>query len=162
MYPFGRLHFVWSGSRDHGPASLYRGAADSLTDTISGLMQFNYASLPSAVQLVRSGRVRAVAVTSGKRAPALPEVPTIAESGFPGFDITPWFGIFTRSGTPQHLIRKINADINTLLTQKDVTDRFANVGAEPLITTPEQFTRIAHRDIEKWGKVVKESGATLD
>lgn len=140
----------------------YRGAADSLTDTVSGLIQFNYLSLPSVVQLVRSGRVRAVAVTSGKRAPALPEVPTIAESGFPGFDIAPWFGILTRSGTPQQLIRKINADINTLLTQKDVIDRFANVGAEPFITTPEQFTRIAHRDIEKWGKVVKETGATLD
>ena len=140
----------------------YRGAADSLTDTISGQMQVNYASLPSAVQLVRSGRVRAVAVTGGKRAPALAEVPTIAESGNPGFDIAPWFGIFTGAGTPQSIIRKINSDINALLTQKDVTDRFANIGAEPLIMTPEQFTRIAHRDIEKWGKVVKESGATLD
>lgn len=140
----------------------YRGAADSLTDTISGVMQVNYASLPSAVGLVRAGRVRAVAVTSEKRALALPEVPTIAESGFPGFDIAPWFGIFTRAGTPQQLIRKINADINALLKQKDVIDRFANLGAEPFITTPEQFTRIAHRDIEKWSTVVKASGATLD
>jgi tripartite-type tricarboxylate transporter receptor subunit TctC len=106
--------------------------------------------------------VRALAVTSAKRSDALKDVPTVAESGFPGFDVNPWFGILTPAGTPMAVVRKINADVNEMLAQKDVIDRFTNLGAVPFVTSPAQFSKIAHDDIVKWAKVVKESGATVD
>ncbi len=135
----------------------YRGAAAALTDTMSGQVQMYYASMPSVVQHVRAGAVRALAVTSAARSEALKDVPTVAESGFPGFDVNPWFGILVPAGTPAPVINKINADVNRMLAQKDVIDRFTN-----LATPPAQFARIAHADIVKWAKVVRESGATVD
>jgi tripartite-type tricarboxylate transporter receptor subunit TctC len=140
----------------------YRGAAAALTDTMSGQVQMYYASMPSVVQHVRAGAVRAIAVTSAARSDALKDVPTIAESGFPGFDVNPWFGILVPAGTPAAVIGKINGDVNQMLAQKDVIDRFTNLGAVPFSTTPAQFSRIAHDDIVKWAKVVRESGATVD
>jgi len=140
----------------------YRGAAAALTDTMSGQVQMYYASMPSVVQHVRAGAVRAIAVTSAARSDALKDVPTIAESGFPGFDVNPWFGILVPAGTPAAVIGKINSDVKQMLAQKDVTDRFTNLGAVPFATTPAQFSRIAHDDIVKWAKVVRESGATVD
>ena len=140
----------------------YRGAAAALTDTMSGQVQMYYASMPSVVQHVRAGTVRAIAVTSATRSDALKDVPTIAESGFPGFDVNPWFGILVPAGTPAAVIGKINGDVNQMLAQKDVIDRFTNLGAVPFATTPAQFSRIAHDDIVKWAKVVRESGATVD
>jgi len=140
----------------------YRGAAAALTDTMSGQVQMYYASMPSVVQHVRAGAVRAIAVTSAARSDALKDVPTIAESGFPGFDVNPWFGILVPAGTPAAVIGKINGDVNQTLAQKDVIDRFTNLGAVPFSTTPAQFSRIAHDDIVKWAKVVRESGATVD
>jgi tripartite-type tricarboxylate transporter receptor subunit TctC len=140
----------------------YRGAAAALTDTMSGQVQLYYASMPSVVQHVRAGAVRALAVTSGRRSDALKDVPTVAESGFPGFDVNPWFGILAPAGTPAGVVKKINADVNQMLAQKDVIDRFTNLGAVPFATTPAQFAKIAHDDIVKWAKVVKESGATVD
>jgi len=111
---------------------------------------------------VRAGAVRAIAVTSAARSDALKDVPTVAESGFPGFDVNPWFGILVPAGTPAAVIGKINGDVNQTLAQKDVIDRFTNLGAVPFSTTPAQFSRIAHDDIVKWAKVVRESGATVD
>ncbi len=140
----------------------YRGAAAALTDTMSGQVQMYYASMPSVVQHVRAGAVRALAVTSARRSDALRDVPTVAESGFAGFDVNPWFGILLPAGMPFAIVKKINADVNRMLAQKDVIDRFTNLGAVPFATTPEQFARIAHDDIVKWAKVVKESGATVD
>jgi len=140
----------------------YRGAAAALTDTMSGQVQMYYASMPSVVQHVRAGAVRAIAVTSAARSDALKDVPTVAESGFPGFDVNPWFGILVPAGTPAAVIGKINGDVNQMLAQKDVIDRFTNLGAVPFATTPAQFSRIAHDDIVKWAKVVRESGATVD
>ena len=140
----------------------YRGAAAALTDTMSGQVQMYYASMPSVVHHVRAGAVRAIAVTSAARSDALKDVPTVAESGFPGFDVNPWFGILVPAGTPAAVIGKINGDVNQMLAQKDVIDRFTNLGAVPFSTTPAQFSRIAHDDIVKWAKVVRESGATVD
>lgn len=98
----------------------------------------------------------------GRRSDALKDVPTVAESGFPGFDVNPWFGILAPAGTPAAAVNKINADVNRMLAQKDVIDRFTSLGAVPFATTPEQFAKIAHNDIVKWTTVVKESGATID
>lgn len=140
----------------------YKGAAPALTDLIAGQTQLVFTSLPSVAQHIRAGTVKGLGVTGSKRAQAFKDIPTIAESGYPGFVINPWFGLFAPKGTPPALIRKINADINKILADKDTLDKFALLGAEPYETTPQEFTAILHADIQKWATVVKSSGATAD
>jgi tripartite-type tricarboxylate transporter receptor subunit TctC len=106
--------------------------------------------------------VRALAVTSAKRSAALPNVPTIAEAGVPGFDVAPWFGLLAPAGTPPQIVKQINDDVNALLKTKDVMDAFAAQGAEPFATTPDGFGGLLKRDIEKWAVVVRETGAKVD
>ena len=101
-------------------------------------------------------------MTSAKRAASFDTIPTIAESGYPGFDVTPWFGLLAPARTPAAVVGKINADVNELLGSKDVADSFAAQGADPYPTSPEAFTRVLRADIEKWGQVVKESGARIE
>ena len=143
----------------HGP---YKGAAPALTDLIGGTIQAVFTSMPSVIGFVQSGRVRALAVTSSKRSQTLPNLPTIAEAAIPGFDVHPWFGLLARAGTPPAVVRKMNGDIAALIRTKEVADVFAAQGAEPFITSPEEFNRILKRDIDKWAVVVRESGAKLD
>ena len=140
----------------------YKGAAPALTDLIAGQTQLVFTSLPSVAQHIRAGTVKGLGVTGSKRAQAFKDLPTIAESGYPGFVINPWFGLFAPKGTPPAIIRKINADINKILADKDTLDKFALLGAEPYETTPQEFTAILHADIQKWATVVKSSGATAD
>ena len=140
----------------------YKGAAPALTDLIGGTIQAVFTSMPSVIGFVQAGRVRALAVTSAKRSQTLPNLPTIAESAVPGFDVHPWFGLLARSGTPAAIVRQMNGDIAALIRTKEVADVFAAQGAEPYITTPEEFSRILKRDIDKWALVVKESGAKVD
>ena len=140
----------------------YRGAAPALTDLMSGQIQAVFTSLPSVIGHIREGAVRPLAVTSAKRAGAAPDVPTIAEFGVPGFDVNPWFGLLAPAGTPPAVVRQINDDVAAALREKDTIERFTGQGAEPLITTPEQFLALLQADVEKWGKVVKASGAKLD
>ena len=140
----------------------YRGAADSLNDTIGGQLQINYASVPSVVGHIRAGKVRALAVASPKRSSTLPDVPTMAEAGIQGLAIEPWFGIFVPNGTPDSIVRQINMAINEVLGMKDVVDRLAGIGAEPLLTSPDRFAKIASDDIAAWRVVIKESGAAIE
>ena len=140
----------------------YRSPTDALTDTVGGRIQLAYSSAALAMPFVRAGKARVLAVSAARRSNALPEVPTIAESGVPGFDVNPWFGLFVRAGTAAPVVRKINSTVNNLLTQKDIIERFALVGAEPLINTPEQFAKIARDDIVKWAKVVKDAGVAVE
>ena len=138
----------------------YKLAIDATYDTAAGRIQIAYTSATAAMPLVRAGKMRALAVTTARRSAAMPDVPTVAESGYPGFDVAPWFGILVRAGTPAAVIRKISADVNQLLALKEITDRFG--GAEPLITTPEQFARILHDDTVKWGKLIRDFGVTSE
>ncbi len=140
----------------------YRGAAPALTDLMSGQIQAVFTSLPSVIGHIREGTVRPLAVTSAKRAAAASDVPTIAEAGVPNFDVNPWFGLLAPAGTPPAVVRQINGDVAAALREKDTIDRLTGQGAEPLITTPEQFLALLQADVEKWGKVVKASGAKLD
>jgi tripartite-type tricarboxylate transporter receptor subunit TctC len=156
----GEMFNAASGAKmQHVP---YKGAAPALTDLISGQIQVVFTSLPSVAQHIRGGSVKALAVTGSKRALSFKDVPTIAESGFPGFVINPWFGLFASKGTPATVVRQINADIGKILAEKDVLEKFASVGAEPYETTPQEFAAILHADIQKWAVVVKSSGATAD
>ena len=140
----------------------YKGAAGAITDTLSGQVQFTFTSMPSVIGHLKAGSLRAVAVTSGRRAVLLKDVPTIAESGFPGFDVTPWFGVLGPAGMPEAVVARINTDINRLLGSREVAERFASQGAEPLVTTPAQFAKIIASDVALWSRIVRETGATVD
>lgn len=140
----------------------YKGAAPALTDLIAGQIQLVYTSLPSIAQHLRAGTVKGLAVTGSKRAQSFKDIPTIAESGYPGFVINPWFGLFAPKGTPPAVVQQINADIKKILADKEVLEKFALLGAEPYDTTPQEFTAMLHSDIQKWAVVVKSSGATAD
>ena len=156
----GEMFNTASGAKmQHVP---YKGAAPALTDLISGQIQVVFTSLPSVAQHIRSGTVRGLAVTGSKRAVSFKEIPTISESGFPGFVINPWFGLFASKGTPTSIAKQINADIKKVLEDKDVIDKFTAIGAEPFETTPQEFQAILHADIKTWAAVVKSSGATAD
>jgi tripartite-type tricarboxylate transporter receptor subunit TctC len=140
----------------------YRGVAPAITDVIAGQVDSAFSSVPSVLQMVQSDKVRALAVSSARRISAAPEIPTIAESGFPGFDVNPWWGILAPAGLDMVIVRKINSDVEAILRTKDMIDFLAAQGAEPLITSPEEFLKILEADVVKWSKVVKSAGVTLN
>jgi len=140
----------------------YKGITPGVTDLLGGQVDSAFTSIPSVSQFINNGKLRALAVTSAKRSEALPNVPTIHESGLPGFDINTWYGILGPVGLSDVIVKKINADINEILKQKDTKDRLAAIGFEILISTPEEFANFAQKDIQKWEKVVKSSAAKLD
>ncbi len=156
----GEMFNTASGAKmQHVP---YKGAAQALTDLISGQIQVVFTSLPSVAQHIRGGTVKGLSVTGSKRAAAFKDIPTIAESGFPGFVINPWFGLFASKGTPATVAKQINADVKKVMEDKDLLDKFAALGAEPFETTPQEFQSMLHADIKTWAAVVKSSGATAD
>jgi len=156
----GEMFNTASGAKmQHVP---YKGAAPALTDLISGQIQVVFTSLPSVAQHIRAGTVKGLSVTGSKRAAAFKDIPTIAESGFPGFVINPWFGLFASRGTPAAVAKQINADVKKVMEDKDLLDKFAALGAEPFETTPQEFQSILQADIKTWAAVVKSSGATAD
>jgi tripartite-type tricarboxylate transporter receptor subunit TctC len=118
--------------------------------------------VPSAIQLVRGGKLRALAVSSAKRNSSAMDVPTIAEMGYPSFDVSPWWGYLAPAGTPRAIVDKVNADLAEILKAPDVQAFFKDQGAEPLLTTPDAFLRLLEDDVRKWAKVVKSSGARID
>ncbi|MDQ2962836.1 MAG: tripartite tricarboxylate transporter substrate binding protein [Pseudomonadota bacterium] len=140
----------------------YKGSAPAITDLMGGQVQVMFDNLPSSLQQIKAGKLRAIAVTSAKRAPALPDVPTIAESGLPGFEATSWFGIVAPAGTPAAIVARINADVNQWLQSPDVKEKLLLQGAAAAGGTPEQFAAHIRAETEKWAKVVKASGAKVD
>ena len=140
----------------------YKGAV-ALNDVLAGeSVHFMFATIPSAIQHVRAGKLRAVAVTSLKRSAGIPEVPTIAESGFPGFDASSWFGLVGPAGLPREVAAKIAADIARVLKQPEMRERFIAQGADPVGSTPEQFGEHMRVETAKWARLVKASGARAD
>ncbi len=140
----------------------YKGASQALTDTLGGQVQSFMSSVPSAISQIKAGRLRAIAVTSAKRAPELPEVPTIAESGFKGFEASTWYGLLAPAGTPAAVVAKLNAEVNRALAAPEVRQRLAADGGEALGGSPEQFASFLKAEHSKWGRVVKESGARAE
>jgi tripartite-type tricarboxylate transporter receptor subunit TctC len=140
----------------------YRGVAPAITDVIGGQVDSAFSSVPSVLQMVQTDKVRALAISSAKRVAAAPEIPTIAESAFPGFDVNPWWGILSPAGIDVTIVRKINEDVAHILRTKEMIDFLAAQGAEPLITSPEAFLKILEADVVKWDKVVKSAGVTLN
>ena len=139
----------------------YRGAT-AVTDLLGGQIQLMFATIPSVIQHVRAGSLRAIAVTSGRRSPALPDIPTVAEAGYPGFEASSWFGFVAPTGTPGPIIRKLHALIADIVRMPDINEQLSSQGADPVGSTPEEFGQYMQRETEKWAKVVKASGIRLD
>jgi tripartite-type tricarboxylate transporter receptor subunit TctC len=140
----------------------YKGAAQALSDTLGGQVQSFMSSVPSALAHVKSGRLRAIAVTSAKRSPELPAVPTIAESGYPGFEANTWYGLLVPTGTPTPVIALLNAEVNRVLATPEVRARLASEGGDTLGGSPERFAAFLAAEHAKWGRVVRESGVRVD
>jgi tripartite-type tricarboxylate transporter receptor subunit TctC len=140
----------------------YKGAAPALTDLISGQIQVVFTSLPSVAQHIKNGTLKGLAVTGKQRSAAFKDIPTFAELGYPAFNVSPWFAIFATGGTPPAVVQKMNADINEILKEKDVAEKFAGQGAEVHMTSPQELAGMLKADIQRWAVVVKQSGATAD
>jgi tripartite-type tricarboxylate transporter receptor subunit TctC len=140
----------------------YKGIAPALTDVISGQVEAAFASVPSVIQHVQSGGVRALAVSSLARSAAAPDVPSIAEAAVPGFDVNPWWGILAPARTPDAIVQKINADVGDILKTDEMRAFLKTQGADPLISTPVAFRAQLEADVKTWAKVVKASGARID
>ena len=140
----------------------YKGSAPAVTDLLGNQIGIMFDNMPSAIQHVRSGKLRPLAVTTAKRSPELPDVPTIAEAGVPGYEATSWFGLFAPAGTPTPVVAQLNKAIVKVLNLPDVKKKIAEQGGEVVAETPEQFAAFIQKESVKWGKVVKESGASVD
>jgi tripartite-type tricarboxylate transporter receptor subunit TctC len=140
----------------------YKGANQALNDVIGGQVQIYVSSVPSVLQQIRNGKLRALAVTSAKRVDDLPQTPTVGESGYKGFDAITWWGFLAPTGTPKDIIERLNTEFNKALQAPDLRKRLADGGADPLGGTPAQFAELIRNDIVTWGKTVKESGAQID
>ncbi|WP_348752728.1 tripartite tricarboxylate transporter substrate binding protein [uncultured Aquincola sp.] len=140
----------------------YKGAAQALTDVISGQVELYMSSVPTLIGQIKQGKLRALAVTSASRVDDLPNVPTINESGYKGFDAVTWFGLLAPAGTPKDVVARLNAEFNKALKQPELAKRLSDEGADPAGGTPEQFAALIKEEIPRWGKVVKDSGAKID
>ena len=139
----------------------YKGA-DALRDLLAGRIQFMFATIPSVKQHIDAGALRAVAVSSAKRSRSLPEVPTVAERGFPGFEAGSWFGFFAPKGTPPEVVATLNKAVNAIVEVPAFQAQMIKEGADPVGGTPQDFAAFVQREFEKWRVVVRESGATAE
>jgi tripartite-type tricarboxylate transporter receptor subunit TctC len=135
----------------------YRGGAPAINDLIPGRVDVIFDNVPSIISHVRSGTVRGLAVTTRERIAIMPEMPTIAESGVPGFDVSSWFAFFVPARTPQEIIARINADTNAALVHPSVKPRFDDLGANPKGSTPAELAAFLKSEIDKWGPVIQEA-----
>ena len=119
-------------------------------------------NMPSVLPMVKANRLRALAVTSLTRTALMPELPTVAESGIPGFEVIVWYGVFAPAGTPRAIISRLNQEIGKLAAMQDIKDRLAVQGAEVMISTPEELAQRVRGDLAKWGKIVRASGIKAD
>lgn len=140
----------------------YKGSGPALTDVIGGQTELMFDSMPSSIGHIRAGKLRAIAVTSAKRTSALPDVPTIAEAGIAGFDISTWYGVWAPAGTPRDIVARVSSEVAKIVRSPQVRERLAGLGATPVGNTPEEFAAYNQSELAKWGKIVKASGATVD
>lgn len=140
----------------------YKGSAPALNDLLAGQVQLMFDNLPTSLPHIQAGKLRALAVTSTTRSPALPSVPTMIEAGVPGFEAGSWFGILAPAGTPKDVVAKLDADIQKSLARSDMKQTLIERGFQPAVKGPEAFSRYIDQEIIKWGRIVKQSGATAD
>ena len=140
----------------------YRGGGPAVQDAIAGHVQLVFATALEASGHVKAGKLRALAVTGARRVPALPEVPTLAESGLPGFNSISWIGLLAPAGTPKEIVDRIAADLREVLAAEDVRQRLTELGAVPAPGTPAQFAQLIETDRQRYAKIIRERGITVD
>jgi tripartite-type tricarboxylate transporter receptor subunit TctC len=138
------------------------GSGQMVSELLAGQVQLASIGLPPSMGYIKAGRLRPIAVTGVKRAPLLPDVPTVAESGLPGFDVTSWYGIFGPAAIPKNIVTKINADLASMLRTADMREKLDKLGADPAPLSPQAFAKYVSQEVALWAKVVKASGATVD
>jgi tripartite-type tricarboxylate transporter receptor subunit TctC len=173
----GELNFGSSGAgaADHLSAELfqvmtktkmvhipYKGGPLAMVDLISGNLQLMFATVPTAIGLIKGGKVRAMAITNSKRFPLMPELPTVAEAGIPGFAVDNWCGVFATGGTPAGIVARLNAELVTVLAVPDVKKRLLENGIDAVSDTPEQFAAYIRAETTKWASVIKDANVKLD
>jgi tripartite-type tricarboxylate transporter receptor subunit TctC len=139
----------------------YKGA-DALNDLLAGRLQFMFATIPSVIQHIQAGKLLPLAISSAKRSRSLPAVPTVIESGLPGFEAGSWFGFFAPKGTPEPVIAQLNRAVNDILALSSIEKQMIGQGADPVGGTPAEFGQFVQREYEKWKSVVHDSGATAE
>ena len=138
----------------------YRGSLPALTDLQGGQVQLMFENMPGAIELVRAGRLTGLAVTSPTRALAAPEIPTVAESGLPGFSVVSWFALFAPGSTPAPMVQRLNQGIRRIMARPAVRERMLALGAEPADGPPEALATLAREETERWGRVIREARIT--
>lgn len=140
----------------------YKGRQMAIPDLLGGNITMMFDNMPSAIPVVREGKLRAIGVTSAKRSPSAPEIPTIAEQGLPGFEATSWFAVFAPAGTPKPVVDRLHAEIVRIFNLPDVQAKMRTLGLDPILGGPEDLARTQQSEIAKWAKVIRDSGAKAE
>jgi tripartite-type tricarboxylate transporter receptor subunit TctC len=140
----------------------YKGSAPAVVDMLGGQVQVMFDNAPNVMPQVRAGKLRALAQSGATRSPVAPDLPTVAEAGVPGYEVTVWFGLVAPAATPRAVVMKLNAEVLRILAMPDVRERFLALGVEPLGSTPEEFATHIRAQMDKWGKVVKDAGVKAE
>ena len=140
----------------------YKGSPPALTDVMGGQVSMTFDNITTAWPLAKGGKLKALAVTTAKRSPVAPDVPTLAESGLPGYEVGSWQGVFAPAGTPPEIVKRLNAEIVKIINMPDVQKKLIELGAEPVGNSSEEFGAFVKTEVVKWGDVVKKSGAKVD
>lgn len=173
----GQLHFAspGSGSSAHLGGELlrqaagidiqhvpYKGTGPAVTDLVSGQVAMFITNMPSVLPMIKANRLRALAVTSLQRSKLVPDLPTVAESGIPGFEVIVWYGTFAPAASPKPVLSRVNQELRKMSEMQDVKDRLSAQGAEAMSSTPDELGKRVRADLVKWGRIVKASGAKID
>jgi tripartite-type tricarboxylate transporter receptor subunit TctC len=140
----------------------YRGSAQAATDLAAGVVKFGFMGTPVAIQQSQAGRMRAIAVTSAKRSPQLPNVPSLEEAGIKGYDASVWLGLLAPAGTPPDILQKLQTEVSKVMLAQETRGALVTAGVEPSVLGPTEFAKLMDKDKAKWAKVVKDTGATVD
>jgi len=140
----------------------YKGTGPAITDLLGGQVQLMFNSMPTVLPLVRSGKLRALAVGSTQRISAIADIPTVAESGVPGFENVTWYGMFAPAKTPREIVNKLNAQVVRILAEPDMAQRLSSQGAEPRSSTPDELAKFMRVEFERWAKVIKSAGVKVE
>ena len=140
----------------------YKGSAPAVMALMGGEIDLMFDNIPNVMTQLRAGKLKPIAVTGSKRSTMFPDIPTVAETGVPGYEVNVWFGMQLPAGTPAAVVQKLNKDLVKILTEQDVVNRFAELGVDVVAGTPEEFSALIRREIPKWTKVIKDANIKVE
>jgi tripartite-type tricarboxylate transporter receptor subunit TctC len=140
----------------------YKGGGQAVTDVAGGQIPLIYTVIPTIAGFLKDGKLKAIAVSSAQRSPVLPDVPTMAESGLPGFEVSSWYGLLAPAKTPKHIVDRLQREVAAVLATPEIRERYLKGGFEPSGNKPEEFAQQIKADLARWGKVVKDQNLRID